>query len=288
MKTSPYYPPRAGPLSRAIVMLTRISFLTSRWLGKPPTIHVGSVFQGGIPWLLVPGLMWRQEGMTKRGNGVIMAWSVLVTIHIFSLNPDLAGTSAIIASVLHALSAAAVLTALHPHWQGTARLWRTSLFSMLLVLMIYTVGLRMVVLPFAQRVSTPGTTVMIHKAGWLSKHQWIRGEWVAYRRQGSAIYMDRILAIPGDTVRFHPESFEVNGRLFDRLSAQMPTNGEIEMDAGTYFIWPTDATFSGVAPEVILGLTIITEPAIFGRPYRRWFWTTHSLEDLKPVPSPTP
>jgi hypothetical protein len=234
--------------------------------------------------------MWRQEGNAKLGTGVMLAWAALVTIHLVTLNPDLAGIAATLASVLHAISAAAVLTVLYPNWQGVSRLWRTSLFATLLVLVIYTVGLRNMALPFAQRVTIQGTTVMVHSAGWLSNNQWDRGEWVAYRIHG-VVGMDRILAGPGDTIRFHPDSFEVNGRFFERVSQHMPTSDEITLDADTYFIWPTKAAYTHAGDEIsklLLGLTQIQKTDILGRPYRRWFGQSPALEALKPVRSPTP
>lgn len=289
MKSSPYYPPRAGPLSRFLAMMDRLGFRIRRSLATRPTLHWTGALPGGIPWLLVPGLMWRQEGNAKLGTGVMLAWAALVTIHLVTLNPDLAGVAATLASVLHAISAAAVLAVLYPNWQGVSRLWRTSLFATLLVLVIYTVGLRNVVLPFAQRVTIQGNTVMIHNAGWFSNGEWTRGEWVAYRIHG-VVTMDRILAGPGDTIRFHQDSFEVNGKHYERVSRHMPTGEEITMDADTYFIWPTGATYTHVGDNIsimLLGLTEINKADILGRPYRRWFWKSPALEGLKPVHPPS-
>jgi hypothetical protein len=235
--------------------------------------------------------MWWQEGLKKLGRGVMLAWAALVTIHLVSLNPDLANAAATLASVLHAISAAAVLTVLYPHWQGVSRLWRTSLFATLLVLVIYTVGLRNMALPFAQRVTIQGRTLMIHNAGWFSNRGWTRGEWVAYRIHGGMPTMDRILACPGDTIRFHPESFEVNGRFFERVSQHMPTSGEKFIDADTYFIWPTQAAYThggGDMSALLLGLTEINKADMVGRPYRRWFRKSTALEALKPIHPPSP
>lgn len=285
MKSSPFYPPRAGPLSRLLVMMDRLRLRMKRSLAHHPVFPWASPLPGGIPWLLLPGLMWCWEGETKLGRRVMLAWAVLVVIHIVSLNIALASAAVTLASVLHAISAAAVLTVLYPHWRGVSRLWRTTLIATLLVLVIYTLGLRNVILPFAQRVTIQGTTVMIHNAGWFSSSPLAPGEWVAYRILG-VVSIDRILAGPGDTIRFHPDSFEVNGRFFERVSQHMPTSAEVTMGADTYFIWPTETT-SNIS-EQLLGLTEIKKADILGRPYRRWLWESPALEALKPVPSPTP
>ncbi len=291
MKISPYYPPRAGTLSRCLAMKDRWVVRMRLSQAMLPAVSGIRAVPHGFPWLLVPGLMWRQQGRSTLGNGVLAAWAALVTIHVASLNPDLANHAAALASALHAISAAAVLTALCPHWQGVSRVVRTVLLTSLLMLVIYTMALRNVVLSFAQRITTHGTTVMTHGAGWFSDHPWTQGEWVAYRLPGGLMNMDRILAGPGDTIRFHQDSFEVNGRFFERVSRQMPVDGEKVMDAGTYFIWPTEAAFThggDAQPGLLLGLAEIDESALLGRPYRRWFWKLSALEALKPVHSPNP
>ncbi len=287
MKTSPYYPPRAGTRSQILAAMNRLRVRMRAPSVDGTLMEEAGTFIRSIPWLLVPGLMWRHQGRTALGTGVAVIWATLVAIYIVSLDMTLANAAATLAATLHAISAAAVLMALCPHWQGFSRLWRTTLFTSLLVLAIYTVGLRNMLSPLAQRVTTNGTTVMIHQAKWFSSHPWTQGEWVAYRLPVGSMNFDRILAGPGDTIRFHQDSFEVNGRFFERLSPLMPAGGEWVMDSSTYFIWPTEVSYThagGNEQHLLLGLTLIGEPDILGRPYRRWFWKSPALEPLKPLP----
>lgn len=280
MKTSPYYPPRAGVRSR---FLARIDGLTARLrqrsleLTSSPVYGIAS--HSSLAWLLVPGLMWRQQGKPILGTGIIAAWLALLVIDIVSLNTGAAFVAAVLASAIHAVSAAATLTVLYPEWRGFRRVWRTSLLASLLVFAIYSVALRTAISPLAQRLTTKGTPVMIH-GGY---PPWIPGEWVVYRMPGGQMNMDRILAGPGDTLRFHRDSFEVDGRFFERVSEQMPGDGEMVINGGSYFIWPTGAAYThgGDQTGLLLGLTRIPESDLLGRPYRRWLWKTPDLEPLK-------
>ena len=252
------------------------------------TEEIGMFFKG-VPWLLIPGLMWRQLGRKRLGNSVMVIWAVLVAVYIISLDMKVANLAATIASTMHAISAAAAFAVLCPHWQGMSRIVRTVVYTSLLVLVIYSVGLRNVITPFAQRITSGGSTVMIHPPGWLSGRSWRQGDWVAYRLQTGATSFDRVLAVPGDTIRFHRDSFEVNGRHFARLSELMPTDGGWTMTSGTYFIWPTVVTFHGDVRELLLRFAEVPEADIIGKPYRWWFWQSANLEPLTPLsPSNTP
>jgi len=280
---SPYYPPRATPWSRFRSGVNRqVIRLRASGIDYGVTEEIGMFFKG-IPWLLIPGLMWRQTGRKPLGNPVMAIWGVTVAVYIVSLNMAFANLAATIASTIHAISASAVFVVLCPHWYGTSRIVRTVVYTLLLVLLIYSVGLRNLVTPFAQRITSGGSTVMIHPTGWLSGPSWKQGEWVAYRFGTGATNFDRILAVPGDTIRFHRDSFEVNGRHFARLSELMPTDGEWTMPPGTYFIWPTVVTFHGDVSEMLLRFAEVTEGDIIGKPYRWWFGMSPDLEPLKPI-----
>ena len=289
MKSSPYYPPRATSWSRFRVAMHRQWHQMRVPRAGRGVVEDAGLFLKGIPWLLIPGLMWVQQGRTRPGYPVMAVWATLVAVYLISLNMAVANLAAMIASTAHAISAAAVLAVLCPHWQGLSRIVRTVVYTSLLVLMVYSVGLRSVVSPFAQRVATGGSTVMVHRATWFSEQPWSRGDWVAYRLPMGTNF-DRILAVPGDTIRFHRDSFEVNGRHFARLSELMPTDAEWTMLPGNYFIWPAGVSYiGGDGDDVLLGLAEIEEADILGKPYRRWFWNTPELEPLKPLSAtPTP
>ncbi|GAA5130692.1 hypothetical protein JIN84_05025 [Luteolibacter yonseiensis] len=286
MKSSPYYPPRAGTLSRLLTLADRLvaRVRMSQLMRRTPYRFVA--FPSAVSWLLLPGLMWRGEPeQAKLGNRIMFAWAACVVVHIVSLNGAFADWAAILASMLHGISAAAVLAVLNPQWQGFTRMWKTSVYATLLVLVLYTIGLRGVAPVVAQRMVLDGETIMTRRA-WAGSGPWVRGEWVVYRLPNRLLNIDRILAGPEDIIRFHKDSFEVDGKFFPRVSPHMPVEGEIHMDKNTYFIWPTAATFVHAGdrlPQLMLGVADIDAPDIVGRPYQHWFWKSTTLEALKPI-----
>ena len=280
---SPYYPPRATAWTRFRSVINRwVIRFRATGIDYGVTEEIGMFFNG-IPWLLVPGLMWRQTGRKPLGNPVMAIWAVAVVIFIVSINAGLANLAATIASTIHAISASAVFVVLCPHWYGISRIVRTVIYTLLLVLLIYSVVLRNVIEPFAQRVTAGEDTVMVHRAGVFSKASWHQGDWVAYRNGQGSTSFDRILAVPGDTIKFHRDSFEVNGRHFARLSELMPTDGEWTMGAGRYFIWPESVISHGDVEAMLLRFAEVAEPDIIGKPYGHWFGKTPSLEPLAPL-----
>ena len=287
MKTSSYYPPRAGTASRFLAMTDRLGVR----LQLSQLLRPRGYFQSTLPntpiCLLVPGLMWRGQGNTKLGNFLMFAWTAMVLIYVTCLNITWANVAAAIASSLHAISIAAVLAVVRPHWQGIPRILKTMLISMLLVILIYTVGLNRLTPVFAQRITRGDTTFMIHRAGWFSKNPWEQGDWVTYHFRIGGTALDQILACPGDTIRFHPNSFEVNGKHFERVSKHLPKNGEIKMSPGVYLIWPTQIEIvhgAEAQTDFLLRLSQIKQEDISGRPYRNWFWKSFPLAPLKPIP----
>lgn len=299
MKASSYYPPRAGSWSR---IFSRIDRLKVRFGSDYPSLDLSRTPAGSLPvsvaWLLVPGLMWRQRGKRVRGTGVMALWAVLLVVHIVILNAGIANFAAILASGLHAVSAAASLGLIFPHWQGLSLVGRSLLLTTLLMTLIYSIGLRRAVASFAQRVGFRDSTVMIHRSSWLLRGKpWSRGEWVAYRLNGGALYLGRILACPGDTVRFHPGSVEVNGVHYERTSPYLPVDDELPLDPWEYLVLPAEVNFNhaqGNETRLLLALMSVAEDRLVGRPWRHWPGAPAGLEDLKTLssavasPPPTP
>lgn len=295
MKAYPYDPPRAGSWSRT---LARMSRLRNRLGHLHPSLEfpASSVESRAVllAWLLVPGLMWHQHGRKLLGAGAMAIWAVFMAVHIVVLDPAAANLAAMLAGAIHAISAAAAMALIFPHWQGLSRIWRTSLFTSLLIVLVYSFGMRQMVAPFAQRVVIHNTPAMIHTSPWLRQEPWNRGEWVAYRLNNGATYVGQILACPGDAVQFHPGSLEVNGISYARTSVHLPTNGELQMDRAIYLVLPAEFTFKGDVTEALLALMYVEEDHLVGRPWRHWLGAPSHLDDLKPLgptiasQSPTP
>lgn len=284
---SPWYPPRAGAFSRCLAAGDRWAVALRRWDGSVPVMEEPHSLGTALPWLLVPGLMWRRRGRRLLGGAVLLSWALFLAIHTVSLNLATVKSAAVAASVLHAVSASAVLRVVYPHWRGWAGLWRTALGVILLMFTVYTVGLGNAVPVFALKMAINGHTVAIRPAGAGERH-WRPGDWVAYRLPDhEGVNMDRILAGPGDTIRFHQDSFEVNGRFFERVAEYLPVSGEKMIPAGEYFIWPSGLRYTHYTgtpqTDMLLRLSSVAENGIVGRPFRRWFWVKQEFPPLKPL-----
>ena len=126
----------------------------------------------------------------------------------------------------------------------------------------------------------------------LAKRQAVaRGDPVAYVitgafREGIALAsgygFDKVLALPGETVRFNATSFEVNGQVMPRLPA-MPQTGAWPVPEKRWFVWPhlDIGSHRGAADSAVLNalrnVAMVSENQFIGRPFRYWFWRRQAL-----------
>lgn len=268
---SSYYPPRAGLASRGLALGGK--WLRQAWRPrKPRTPAAGE--EPPWRWLFVPGQLWRRQGKPRLGTWITTVWAGALTFSSVALNPALANAAALLASGLHGISAAAFLNGRFPHWPAFHRLWRTPLLVALGILIFYGLIVRPAVDLFAQRITARGRTVMIQPAAGLFDPEWRRGDWVAYQIQAGPLNFDRILAGPGDTIRFYPAFFEVGGQRFERVSPDMPEAGKETLLSKEYFIWPTETKLAHGADftQALLTIARVPESSLLGKPWSRWFW----------------
>ena len=116
------------------------------------------------------------------------------------------------------------------------------------------------------------------------------GELIAYRiaadqsqpiTVAAGFGVDRVLARPGDRVRFTPVDVQVNGVPQPRLPG-MPVGAEFVLAEKEWFVWPRLSIYQAysadpraVAARVRLG--IIDETKYLGRPFQRWFGRRQSI-----------
>ena len=113
-----------------------------------------------------------------------------------------------------------------------------------------------------------------------------RGVWIAYQLERYSAYemivqrgctLGCVLALPGDEVSFRPGDVLVNGQSLPR-QAYMPTNGTIQIQRHSWFIWPRmDVRGAGGAEAAMMRLAIVPETSYVGVPYRRWFWREQTV-----------
>src|SRR6185503_10734638 len=105
-----------------------------------------------------------------------------------------------------------------------SRFSRASLYGFLLVLVLYAFVPVRLAGRFVLPVQIQGKTILINTVNPVSNLR--RGDWIAYKFENGAIGFDRILAFPGETIRFGEDSFAVGGTAYRRVSEQMPLRSE--------------------------------------------------------------
>ncbi len=106
-----------------------------------------------------------------------------------------------------------------------------------------------------------------------------RGDRV-YIREGFGI--ERVLATPGDRVRFAPGKLFINDQPV-AAAHHMPTEGEFVVPEKVWFIWPgLDIRLRGGVPESDISaafqrLAMVPENEIVGKAFKSWFGRKQSL-----------
>lgn len=94
----------------------------------------------------------------------------------------------------------------------------------------------------------------------------------------AGLYLARVVAVPGEHIRFAPGEISINGAPREALRF-MPGEGELRLPPGRSLVWPVDLGNRGrrgegrtLSPEAL----IVPDSALVGRPYKRWFWRTQT------------
>jgi signal peptidase I len=113
-----------------------------------------------------------------------------------------------------------------------------------------------------------------------------RGDWVACQISGGSgigdvivrrgVFLNRVIALPGDRIEFAPGAFHVNG-VEHRSLPHMPASGSYEVGKNHWFIWP-DMAMTGANPvaaqvsATLLREAMVPADRLIGKPIKWWFW----------------
>ena len=134
-----------------------------------------------------------------------------------------------------------------------------------------------------------GNRVLVVRCG-VSARSIHRGDWLAYRISGdtyrgeqeqgqflqSGLGLDRVLALPGDRLRFTPQGLYVNDQALP-LAPHMPAQRELVVPQKVWFIWPSLDIYGGgwgteaSISERMQKVAMVTQKQIIGRPFKQWF-----------------
>lgn len=303
---SPYYPPRAGRFGRSLTRWYR--FRQTRQLERfAPPANAGSWPRLAFR-LLVPGTLVLARGQRLLGRVLLTSWLTAAAAFCIWIGTAWSLRAFVLASAIHSISAGLTFTACLMRLPRAKRIRRASLYGLLFVLVLYTLLLpalvRRVVLP----IQVQGTTLLINTSVPVSKLR--RGDWIAYRfgsgaagagmRRGDwipylfgrgAAGFDRILALPGETIRFYEDAFEVGGVAYQRVANSMPIAGEVSVPESAYYVWPAGArnphNVEG-ATEMLSLISTVSEDRVIGPAYHYWLWRKPELDPLVALKDWTP
>lgn len=282
---SPYAPPRAG----------RGAWFWRRWFDYRRANHhferllPARLARFTIPWtqfavFVVPllGFFLASPPLVRRWAPVVFCAAALLALAC--IGQFASGVAVGFMAALHAFSIAEYLRAIKPSTSGFYRNLRLSglvlTFTLLgnalaprvtswLVVQVGTETGVVLVNPVDRQPPFPADTpVAVH----LPRH-YHNG-----LRLDEGLYIGRVIASPGDLVRFGPGSISINGVPRDPLRF-MPDKGELRIPPGRTLVWPVDLGNRGRRGEgrmLSADALLVPDSALVGRPYKRWFWRTQT------------
>jgi hypothetical protein len=287
---SPYYPARAGRFGRGLHGWFRFrrALHRPRPVPPPPALSRPRL----VLWLLVPGSLTAARGKRLRGGVLLSLWLAMIAACWIWIGTAWSSSALVVASALHSLTAAIALAAWLEHVTPGSRLRRAAWYAFLLVLLLYMVAVPALTRRVVLVINVRDDTHLINPS--VAPGELRRGDWIAYQfySHSGAMGFDRILALPGETIRFYNDAFEVGGTAYQRLP-RMPTAGEKRVGEGEYFVWPAGARLNGFAgrgegTRLLQGAAIVPEKRVLGRAYDRWLWRKQTLDPLVVLKDWTP
>ena len=282
---SPYYPPRAGRFSRALSWLHSARRIQP---GRARTFnhrtHWNGKTEDGHPLLqfLVPGAALPAGGLRRHRKSVMAIWLTLLALSLVGIGTAWASWAMVAAAVIHTVAVSAALTGSLTHLPRAGRAWRASLYAMLTVLVLYQLLMPWIIRSFVLPIRVQDSSVLINTA--VARSGLKRGDWIAYRFDNGQTGFDRILALPGETVHFHPDAFEAGGMAYQRVAGSMPEEGSITLTESEYFVWPAGARYPAYGEAqftaMLTRLSLVPRDRVTGRAYQRWLWRKQALEPL--------
>jgi hypothetical protein len=289
---------RAGRRARAAAQAARFS-LVSGLADVGRALHLPET--AGVPWsqvflAIVPGLPQiraSSPGLRFLGFTILGSWVLVLLLALAFIGTGFATLLSFASISIHCFSISLVL---NPLLQGTNLLYRLlagiSIYITVLFCLYWPAshGLRQIahVLPVngirKQRVIA-NDDVLLYTGGWTRPSHWERGDLVvasigpatfghAYVQPG--LNVDRIVAVPGDSVKLFKGVLTVNGETpSSDLGPIGPTaslpDAEFEVAPASYVIlpsalpWMNPGNIGPARDSMLAGLVMVPEESIQGR-----------------------
>lgn len=297
--SSNYYPPRAGsgwlPSSWAIASARA----ANRWRQSASRLPSPPLAQQ-ISWtnlflaLVIPGHAYAILGRHGLARWMLLSWCAAAGVLIIFLGHTVIAGWAI-GTLASTHSSGVGFFILRERELATDEPPPTLKLRILLPLIlwiatasiVYWPGYRAFCAVVAQPIDFEGRHIIVNPRS--QPGNVTRGQWLLYRMGGDMYGMPgegirfqgglgfgEVLGLPGDTVEFTRSGVRIHGRLHPHQT-QMPTNGDLTVAPGTWFIWPRfgiplQGALATPPPEVYLAQSAVSQANFVGRPFKRWFF----------------
>jgi hypothetical protein len=286
-EASPFAPPRAGRAAG----FWRGWFAVQRRLGighlqTPPFVRraTGLLCHPAAPLFtlavfVVPllGLRFVRQRWIVKLAPPVFALAALLALGAYG--QPLGGVAFGLLVAIHTVGVVAHLDSDAPTATVRGRIFRQLLIASALTIVVSATAGR-VCATFVIPVSSPDGPRLINPRDAAAPFR--QGATIAFRlgksytggiliREG--IYLGRVVAGPGQTIEFTPGAYVVNDLRYPALE-HMPAKGRFRTEADQAFVWPLVFQFSGRRGGFPAERALVSDSALVGRPYKRWFWRT--------------
>ena|ERR1035437_586749 len=291
-EASSYYPPRAQWYSAIFYLGNALRRrLALDRLTLPREMKIGEMVAG----FFVPGVAVWLRGPRLWGRAALAGSTGLILFFIMWLGYPAANLAFGLLISLHCTGFVYYCNPLMAGEPFRSRLAFTLMILLAIGLLLYMPARNLIQGHCLTPLRMNGQVIVVQRM--LQPGHIQRGDWVAYALDAQAtgenyhggvvvlqtdVSMGRVLALPGDVVKFSAASFSVNGVAHPNLP-HMPVTGEVTVLEKHWFIWPNlgisgygDVGEARVA-SALLGLSNVAEANFFGKPLHRWFWRKQIL-----------
>jgi hypothetical protein len=255
-----------------------------------PRIRHPIALRAFVPAVLIPGLGFRVASRPRLAQWAFLTFAVAFAVFVIRLGYWEANLCFALLLAIHASSAASVWTRVFELADNRHRCLASGTALFVLGAGLYWPALTLSERWLCRPLSIEGRVVVVRSLA--SGNAVRRGDVIACRidahQEGGAgnirivregFVLGPVLGLPGDRVAFTAKNLLVNEKALSR-QAGMPTNGELWVASGTWFLWPQVQVVVGRAgfEEEMLRLSQVPQANFVGRPFKHWFLRRQHFE----------
>jgi hypothetical protein len=282
---SPYYPPRSRWYSGFFYCRDALRRRLNLDAIKPRT----GLFLHQLILSPIPGFTFWAQGQKRLARDFMVAYFLAVLGYLVFLGSTVGTALFGLVVSLHVMSFLYTFRQTMTDWSLRRKIGLTGGVIIVTYLGFYTPVVSYCNRHWFMPLSTLNRTIVINPRP--LKRPLERGELLAFRYDritvggfavGPGFSVDPVLALPGESVVFLKDRFEINGQAYKSL-AQMPQEGSVAVPKNHCFVWPTLVNLGAkqvraeISAQFTVRASMVPEDRWVGRPFSRWFFRRQKL-----------